>query len=135
MVNGAAVARLVPPANPSANDQEGIEAEIGRAVASAVTGLCFAVAESQNGGLRSATRTENGERVARMFELQEAHAGEIDFPTVARAAGKVVLRQYLGNDFYRQYSTEQGDAVLDMFIDETLAVLARVTAVERALAN
>ena len=60
----------------------------------------------------------------------------IDFPTVAREQGRIALRQYLAEGgFYGQHTTEQGDAVLDMFIDDVLAVVARVTAFEAALAN
>jgi hypothetical protein len=135
MANGAAVALLPSAAPTSAAAGKPIETEIGAATASAVTGLCFAVAESQNGGLRSATRTENGERIAKMFELQEATLGKLDFAATAREQGKIVLRQYLGDDFYRQYSLEQGDAAIDMFIDETLAVLRKVTATMRAWAH
>ena len=137
MANGAAVAKLVPPSAPAtpSTGQEDIRTTIGTAVARAATGLCYAVQEYQNGGLTNTTRTVNGERIAALYWLQQAHGGKIDFPAVAREQGKVVLRQYLRDDFYQQYSTEQGDAVLDMFIDETLAVLARVTAAERAWAN
>ena len=70
-----------------------------------------------------------------MYELQQAHAGAIDFPVVARREGKVLLRQYLDGGFHRHYNTEQGDAVLDAIITELLAIVAKVTTFERAMAN
>ena len=105
-------------------------------MARAATGLCFAMQEYQNGGLRPETRLANGERIARLFELQEATLGEIDFSLVAREQGRIALRRYLdANDFYCHHSAEQGDAVLEMCIDDVLAVVAKVTAFERAMAN
>jgi hypothetical protein len=145
--NGTAVLALLPsaseptPAATSSSTAAGkpnkpIETTIGEAMAAAATGLCFAAQEHQQlGALTSTTRTANGERIAALYWLQQAHADKLDFAATAREQGKVILRQYLRDDFYQQYSTEQGDAALDMFIDETLAVLARVTAVERAWAN
>jgi hypothetical protein len=141
MPNGAAALHLAFEPAPESKDASvgKPDAEtataIGIAMASAATGFCYAMQEYQNGGLTSTTRTVNGERIAALYWLQQAHGGKIDFAATAREQGKVILRQYLRDDFYRQYSTEQGDAALDMFIDETLAVLARVTAVERAWAN
>ena len=131
--NGVAV-RLAPEPTP-ASPQEDIRATIGAAMASAATGLCFAMTEFQNGGLRPATRTENGERIAALYWLQQAHAGEMDFPAVARAAGKAVLRTYFDADFYRTYGEGAGEGVLDAAIDGVLEILSQVTAIERAMAH
>ena len=139
MANGTPALALLPPApeptpaNPSM--QEDIRATIGAAVASAATGLCFAVQEHQNGGLTSTTKMTNGERIAALYWLQQAHADKLDFPTVAREQGKAVLRTYFDADFYRTYGPGAGGWTLDMLIDEVLAVVGRVTAVERARAN
>ena len=135
MANGVAV-RLAPeptPASPSM--QEDIRTAIGTAMASAATGLCFAMQEFQNGGLTSTTKMTNGERIAALYWLQQAHGGKIDFPAVARAAGKAVLRTYFDADFYRTYGEGAGEGVLDAAIDGVLEVVAKVTASEKAFAN
>jgi hypothetical protein len=109
---------------------------IGRAMAAAVTGLGFALAEFENGGLRPETRLANGTRIAALYELQQAHAGEISFEAVAREQGRIALRQFLdAGGFYQCYSAEQGDALLDMLIADVLAVVSRVDAVMRAGAH
>lgn len=140
MTNGVAVRLPFAPEHlskdePPSASGAGIETAIGIAMASAATGLCQGVAEYQNGGLTSTTKMTNGEQIAALYWLQHAHAGEIDFPAVAREQGKVVLRQYLKDDPCRQYTQEQNDAAIDLFIDETLAVLRRVTATMQAWAN
>jgi hypothetical protein len=135
MANGAVVARLVPPAAPADATGKPIEAEIGEAVASAATGLCYAVHEHQQlGALTNTTRTTNGERIARIYHLQQAHEGKIDFAAVARAEGTRVLRSCLDADFYRTHAGA-GDWTINMIVDEVLAIVGRVTAFERAMAN
>jgi hypothetical protein len=134
--NGAAALHLAfepTPASPSA--QEDIRTAIGEAVASAATGLCQGVAEYQNGGLRPETRLANGERIARIYHLQQAHADKLDFPAVARAEGVRVLRQYFDASFYERYGPGAGEWTTNMIVDEVLAVVGRVTALEAAWAN
>jgi hypothetical protein len=70
-----------------------------------------------------------------LYELQQSTLGQINFSTVARVEAKCVLRTYLDADFYRRHGTAQGEAALDLFIDEVLQILAKVTAFERAMAN
>jgi hypothetical protein len=138
MPNGSAALHLAFEPAPESKDAsvgKPIETVIGEAMASAATGLCFAMQEFQNGGLTSTTRTENGARIAALYWLQQAHAGEIDFPAVARAAGKAVLQTYFDADFYRTYGEGAGEGVLDAAIDGVLEVVAKVTASEKAFAN
>lgn len=134
--NGVAVHLAPTPTSASPSPQEDIRTAIGEAMVAAVVGIGGALAEFENGGLTNTTRTANGERVARLYELQQSSLDEINFPVVAREQGKVALRQFLAaGDFYSQHSTEQGDAVLDMLIGDVLAVLRKVTALEAAWAN
>ena len=137
MANGTAALALLTFASAPADatGKEPIEREIGEAVASAATGLCYALQEYQNGGLTSTTKMTKGERIARIYHLQQAHAGKLDFPTVARAEGARVLRTYFDADFYRRYGPGAGEWTINMIIDEVLAVVGRVTAHERAFAH
>jgi TPR repeat protein len=43
--------------------------------------------------------------------------------------------KYFDPGFYERFSAEQGDAVLDLYIDGLLEILGQVTLVERAFAN
>jgi hypothetical protein len=43
--------------------------------------------------------------------------------------------EYFDPGFYERFSAEQGDAVLDLYIDGLLEILGQVTLVERAFAN
>ena len=138
MPNGvAALARLehtpedAPPANKPDAVSSGIEL-VGEAIASAATMLCFALLKQQNGKLTNETRAAGGERVAKLVEL--VLSGEVDL-TSARTAGKQVLRQYLDADFFRRYSTEQGEEALDSILSELFKIVDRVVAFERGLAH
>jgi hypothetical protein len=135
MTNGAAVtlpfAPGSAPAPADAADKPGepIENTIGTATASAACALAQALTEHQNGKLRPETRLAGGERIAKMFELQEATLGEIDFPAVAREHGRRALRTY--------FDASQGasETAMNLLIDGALEVLSKVTAHERARAN
>ena len=135
MANGVAALRLVdstvsaPAAAPAKTE---IEAAIGEAVASATAGLCFALFEYQDGGLRPETKRVMGERVAAVVMLQLAHEDDHDFAVKARGA-KCILRQCFDADYLRRYTTEQADAAVDLYLDELLAVVSRVVATERAV--
>ena len=104
--------------------------EVSAAVASAVTGLCFALNEYQNGGLRPETRRAIGERTARVAMMQ-LELGDQVFAVHARGA-RHVLRRSLDADYFRRYSLEQADEAIDMFVGELLAVVGRVVEDERA---
>jgi hypothetical protein len=139
MANGNAALLLLAPESTPAGVTTGkpneVERSIGQATAAATTALCQAMQEYQNGGLRPETRLASGTRVAALYQLQQAHAGALDFAATVRREGKRVLRQYFDGDFHQHYSAEQGDAVLDLFIDEVLAVVAKVASFERAWVN
>ena len=129
MPNGAAVAHalhLVPePITSPADDKA--EIEIGQAVASAATAICQGAAEYMDGGLTPATREAGGERISKLFFLQEAFAG--DFPAAAREQGAKVLWTYVRG----QHSPDAAEAMIDLALTTVLDVLAKVTAAERAL--
>ena len=97
-----------------------------------MTGLCFALNEYQNGGLRPETRRAIGERTARVAMMQ-LELGDQDFAVHARGA-RHILRQYLDADFFRRHSFEQADEAIDMFVGELLGVVDRVVEDERAAA-
>jgi hypothetical protein len=138
-MNGASALKLVEPApasEPAPAAQTPIEHAIGEAVASAVCAVALGCHEFQNGGLAPATKTAAGDRLAALYHLQQAHAAEIDFDAVAREHGRRVLRTYLdAESYYQRHSQAQGDAVLDIYLDGALEILAKVTAFMRATAN
>ena len=88
-------------------------------------------------GRQACPRDQSGgwQRVARLYELQMAHAGETDFASVARAHGQTALRRFFTLDFYRAHGPGAGEAALDEAVEEVLEILGRVTAFERAMAN
>lgn len=98
--------------------------------ASVACALCYATAEKQDrGAVSNATREAGGSRIARLFELQEAHAGEVDFPTVAYEQGAKVLRTYIQAE---QHSPAASEFMIGWAMDSVLDVLHRVTASARA---
>jgi hypothetical protein len=134
--NGCAVALPLELTSPSTPASPSIETTIGEATAAAVTMICRAMFDYQRtGGLPPAVKDAGGERIARVFELQQAYAGEIDFAATVRREGSRVLRQYLGAEFYQRYSADEGEAAINLYVDGLLEILVHVTAVERAFAN
>jgi hypothetical protein len=144
MANGATAARLPfsePPSGPAITQPADkpapneIERSIGEATASAACAFARALLERQTSWLSPETRLASGTRVAALYTLQQSTLGQIDFAFVARQQGKRVLRQYFDAGFFQHYSVEQSDAVLDVYIDEVLAILGKVATFERAMAN
>jgi hypothetical protein len=139
MANGAAVtppfAPRSAPADAASKPGEPIENTIGAATAAAACALAQALTEHQNGQVRPETRLAEGERIAKMFELQEATLGAIDFPAVAREHGRRTLRTYFDADFYRCHGRGASEVAMSVLIDVALEVLSKVTAHERARAN
>jgi hypothetical protein len=141
MPNGAAVALAVDPASGSACatvvPPTEVEIAIGELVATATIAVFAGMEEIQNGGLAPATRARAGDLFVEMYELQQAHLGEIDFATVARVQGKRILWARYGAAMreHLRYSEVELDAALDELIERPLVVLRRVTACERAWAN
>ena len=133
MANGHRALSLV--SEPPATLVPPTEEKIGQAVADIACLLCAAAFEFQGGRLAPAIKAEGGSRVARLYELQMAHAGETDFASVARAHGRTALRRFFTLDFYRARGPGAGEAALDEVVEEVLEILGRVTAFERAMAN
>jgi hypothetical protein len=139
MPNGVAATALVdPPSMPaSAKVTAPTEVEIGTVVADAAIMTFAGMQECQHGGLAATTRARAGNLFVQLYEMQQAHLGEIDFAAVARVQGKRVLWAHYGAAMreHLRYSDVELDAALDTLISRPLDVLARITAVERALAH
>jgi hypothetical protein len=141
MANGAAALSLVdlPPAPACAevDTRNEIEQCIGEAVAMATIMTFSGMQQVLDGGLAPATRAQAGNLFVQLYELQQAHLGEIDFATVARVQAKRILWARYGAAMreHLRYSEVELDRALDTLIGRPLDVLAKITAVERALAN
>jgi hypothetical protein len=139
MVNGLAVklpVELEPPSNSAPKpDEAPIELAIGQAMAAAACTIAAALEEYRNGGLQPATRTASGEKIAKLFALQQATLGEIDFPAVARAEAKHILRGYLPDEFYQRYGKGAGEVAVNLYVDAALEILGKVTLLERTWAS
>jgi hypothetical protein len=115
--------------------ERSIEATIGIAVADATTMLCREVEEYLTSGVTEAVRNAGAERIARVAELQLAHGDDRAFSATAHREAKQILRPYLNGDFYRRYSLDEGEAALDLLIDDALMIVSKVVAIEREHAN
>jgi hypothetical protein len=141
MANGTAVTLLseldpIPaPASTLPGDQAKFEVSVGMATADAVTALSAALSEFQNGGLSAASRERGGERIARLYTILQAAPAGLDPAVVARVEGKRVLLARHGAEFRALHGVEFPERALDIFIDEALAVVGKVTAFERAMAH
>src|SRR5262245_62475412 len=117
---------MPPAAAPRLAPDDPIEILIGEAVAVAALTLMAALQEFQNNGLTRTTRTAGGDAITALWELQRATRTEIpDFEQVAREHGTKALKSKCNGG----YSAAAGD----ILIDETLRILARVTADAAAL--
>jgi hypothetical protein len=141
MANGSTV-RLLPleieaSAEPSTDARTPIELEIGEAVASAVTGLCYSLTEYwQRGRLLPETRDLEASRLARVVELQLAHErGDFDFKVVAHTQAAPLLHHAFDASFFQRFGVGDRDKALAFYIDEMLAIASKVVAIERELAN
>jgi hypothetical protein len=136
MANGCSALPLAP-ADVTV-DEPGIslEAAIGEATASAVTALCQGWMEFESGErLSAATRAAGGERIAKLYMLQQQAGPNLDFAATARREGARVLRQYFTSDFYLKHGPGAGETTIDAYLDGVLEILAKVVAFERAMAN
>src|SRR5262245_61994284 len=103
-----------------------LETRIGSATASAVEALARGVLDyAAAGRMLSDTKALCGERLAKLYELQQAHAGKLDFPATVREAGKREL-------FQRHGSAALPESEFDFLIAHALAIVSRV---ERAMAH
>jgi hypothetical protein len=139
MPNGTSVALALEldPASITTKGTTEVEQRIGEVVAMATIVTFAGMEEVQDGGLAPATRARAGDLLVEMYELQQAHLGEIDFAAVARVQGKRVLWTRYGAAMreHLRYSDGELDAALDALIEHPLTVLRRVTAIERAWAS
>jgi hypothetical protein len=108
-----------------------VELEIGEAAANAIAAMALAVNEHWNSGHSTSVRTLGGETIARLFALQEATLGRVDFPTVVRQEGKRVLFQR----YSAKYGAEMSDGAFDILVDGVLEIVSKVTEFERAMAH
>jgi hypothetical protein len=110
---------------------------IGEAVAQAIVASCCAVADFWAGGsMRPETRMANGTCIARLYELQQSAPDGIDFPAVVRREGKYAINARYSAIFRAAHGgADIPEPMLDLLLDDLLAVLARVTEVERRLAH
>ena len=115
---------------PAPQPQQGIEQTIGIAVAAAATVLAAASLEKHYAGVLSQeVRSASGEKIAAVFALQQAHAN-IAFEEIARREGRRVLEPLAAG-----CAPGVGDVIADELIDAVMAIVAKVTAFERAMAN
>jgi hypothetical protein len=143
MPNGATVALppdlqpIQAPAKADARLAE-LEQRIGMVVADAALAVCVGRSEWENGGLAPATKTAAGDLFVESFKLQETTLGELDFDVVAHREGLRNLRMRYGAvlaEHYGDFPASALDRTLNQILSWPLSVLARVTAVERALAH
>jgi hypothetical protein len=65
--------------------------------------------------------------------MQLAQEGShADFSRKARDAGKPILRRSFDADYFQRWSEAQADQALDVWVGETLAMVDRIVASERA---
>jgi hypothetical protein len=124
--NGAATLRLAAPTPAPTNDETSdLRAAIGEAMAAAATVLCQGVVELAGRGLRPETKMLGGERLARLYWLQQSAPAGFNFAAAVRTEGRRALREIHGEDLL----------VLDILIDGALEILAKGTAFERAMSH
>jgi len=90
-----------------------LEEIIGEIAADAAVALARALREFQTDGLSSRTRGHWGGLIARLFDLWQVCAGQIDFSAVARARGARLLQQRYGRDINARTIVVLIDGVLE----------------------
>ena len=75
-----------------------LEEVIGEIVAAAAAALARALREFQTDGLSFETKMYWSDLIARLFELRQVYAGQIDFYAVARVRGARLLQERYGKD-------------------------------------
>jgi hypothetical protein len=91
-----------------------LEQNIGEVTADAAVAAAQAWHEFQSGGLTAGTKMHGGDRIARLFELWQVCAGQVDFYAVARARGIGVLQERCGEDISARTIAALIDTVLDI---------------------
>jgi hypothetical protein len=135
MANGAH-ALPVELREPSSTKDKQIELDIGIAMANAVIASCRALTDLEVSGAMSPTvRAENGAWLARLYTLQQEVSGKIDFAATARREGRRLFYDRHGVAFWAYHGTNFTERTLDVLIDNTLEIVGKITASERALAH
>ena len=140
MPNGATVALPLELDPPIGREHAEIIERIGATVADAAIAVCAGISDWEaDGRLSGTTRVRTGDLFVQLYELQETTLGKLDFNTTARREGKRTIMRRHGAALKQHYgaalSAERLGAVLDEIIGWPLDVLAKLTAVERALAH
>jgi hypothetical protein len=129
-MNGNLALRLVTPdiPLPPATAAEPIEHKIAEAAADAVAMIGQGILDFAGIGiLAPETRATAGGLFVKLFELQEATRGQLNFAVVARTQGKSLLRQRHAAHPETK-GRELDEIALDELFDGVLSILARVTA-------
>jgi len=108
----------VAPALPSALLLE----QVGELTADAATTVARAWCESQNGGLTTRTKMHGGDQIAKLFELWQVCAGQVDFYAVARTGGTRLLRE--------RFSEEISARTIAALVDTALEILQQAVRAE-----
>jgi len=91
-----------------------LEQVVGEIAADAAVALARALREFQTDGLSAReTRMHVGDLIARLFELWQVGAGQIDFYAAARARGARLLQERYGKDIDARTIAVLIDAVLE----------------------
>jgi hypothetical protein len=137
MPNGAAALAVLPAEPPieAAADLE-VERSIGEAAASAAMAIGFGMVDyAASGEIRPPTRQSGAKALADTAMLALEHDGTLDFGAVARREGRAVLERRHGAMLREHLPAARIDAAFGELIDQVLAIVGRVVAIERALAN
>ena len=115
-----------------------LKSKIGEAAAAAVIASCLAIKDFwAAGAMTLETRESNGTHIANLYMLsQETGIDESTFATMVRAEGKRTLYARYGAWFRAHHNgADIPEPMLDMLLDDLIAILGKVTAAERLLAH
>jgi hypothetical protein len=101
------VALMLPSALP-------LEQIIGEVTAAAAVATARALREHQNNGLTRNALSAFGDLIARLFELWQVGAGQIDVYAVARVRGAHLLQERYGEDINARTVAVLIDAVIEV---------------------
>ena len=127
MPNGAVALQLVEPGSPAT--QSTADGLLLQKIASATADVVGVIAQgvldyAAIGVMAPETRGAAGDFFVKLFELQEATQGMLDFHVVARSQGKKLIRQRGAN---------LSETVIDDLLNHALDILEQVTKDERRL--
>jgi hypothetical protein len=105
---------------------------IGTAAADAVEAMWMAVAEYLESGHGTLVWTLGGTTIARVYELQQATLGQLDFAGTVRREGKRVMFSRHAARCQAQLGIGLSEAFIDELIDGVLEIVAKVADFEVA---